>query len=125
MYPLNTRVRILRGGLDDFPQVKLAGVPGRICSTHANAAPGMLSVWVDWEQTQYKDVEGLPRVINNFPADLEQIKEPQPAPRSLTPVAPLSAVRPKAALKDTSSDLESEPDSDPDESPSSGGLRLV
>lgn len=77
---LNEAVVIRRGGIDGFPQVNLAGVPGRICSTHASALPGMVSVWVDWSKTRYADVEGLPNVINNFPADLGPGDAPPPTP---------------------------------------------
>lgn len=82
---LNDPVVIRRGGIDGFPQVDLAGVPGRICSTHASALPGMVSVWVDWNKTRYADVPGLPNVINNFPADLAPGDVPPPTPPSGPP----------------------------------------
>ena len=74
-YQLNDRVIILRGGIDGFPSVSLDNIPGRVCSTHANALPGMISVWVDWSKTKYAHLEGLPPVINNFPADLKPFDE--------------------------------------------------
>lgn len=77
-YQLNDRVIIVRGGIDGFPSVNLDNIPGRVCSTHANALPGMISVWVDWSQTKYADIEDLPPVINNFPADLKPFEEPRP-----------------------------------------------
>lgn len=70
-FQLNDLVTIQRGGIDGFAQVNLAGITGRVVSTHANALPGMVSVWVDWSKTRYSGIEGLPNVINNFPADLK------------------------------------------------------
>ncbi len=75
-YELNDPVVIRRGGIDGFAQVNLAGIPGRICSTHSNALPGMVSVWVDWSKTRYANVQGLPNVINNFPDDIAPDNEP-------------------------------------------------
>ncbi len=72
-FQLNDLVTIQRGGIDGFAQVNLSGIVGRVCSTHANALPGMVSVWVDWSKTRYADIEGLPNVINNFPADLKPV----------------------------------------------------
>jgi hypothetical protein len=50
----------------------------------------MISVWVDWSQTRYADIDGLPGIINNFPADLGPAQAA--APKS---AAPKSVAKPK------------------------------
>jgi hypothetical protein len=125
MYPLNTRVRILRGGLDDFPQVKLAGVPGRVCSLHSNALPGMISVWVDWELTQYKGIPDLPRVINNYPADIEPWEESPSATPKLTPKLKLKSMPSSGPVRPDMNEAEPASDEPEPENPRPGGMRLV
>ena len=68
------------------PGFSLVGLTGRIVSSRADAPPGTLAVWMDWQEFGYENLDELPPVVNVPSAHLALASHHESAP----PVAPLS-----------------------------------
>ena len=83
-FQLNDKV-VIGGRTMLSPTVSLVGLTGRVLSSRHDAPPGTIAVWVDWEESDYADLEDLPSTVNVPNVHLEhfdpnQRDEPPPAP---------------------------------------------
>jgi len=77
MFKLNDRVRFTGRSRLESHNISTVGVPGIVCSTHSSAPAGWITVWVDWQNSEYADLEDLPMWINTEPQWLEYADENQ------------------------------------------------
>ena len=82
MFKQNHPVRFTGRSRLESHNISTVGVPGIVCSTHSSAPDGWVTVWVDWQNSEYSDLEDLPMWINTEPCWLEYIDEPKPAPKA-------------------------------------------
>jgi hypothetical protein len=70
------------------PTISLVGLTGRIISSRHDAPPGTVAVLVDWDESEYADVEDLPDTVN-VPSQFVEIFDPnkkdEPPPPPKTP----------------------------------------
>lgn len=57
------------------PTISLVGLTGRIISSRHDAPSGTIAVMVDWDESEYADVEDLPFSVN-VPAEYVEIFDP-------------------------------------------------
>jgi hypothetical protein len=60
------------------PGFSLAGMVGRVISSEANAPPGTVAVWMEWEENGYTETDDLPSKVNVPAQWVEAIEPPQP-----------------------------------------------
>lgn len=123
MFKLNDRVRI--GGRTMLsPTVSLVGLTGRVVSSRADAPPGTVAVWVDWEEGGYTDTDELPSVVNVPGQHLEMVEVNAPTLTLEPPLAKQACTtppQPDEALQKDGAEAEAE-----DSKPAKGNfLRLV
>ncbi len=70
------------------PTISLVGVMGRIVSSRHDAPPATVAILVDWDQSEYADVDDLPDTVN-VPWQHVEIYDPnkpeEPPPLPKTP----------------------------------------
>jgi len=123
VFKLNDRVRI--GGRTMLsPSVSLVGLTGRVVSSRADAPPGTVAVWVDWEEGGYTDTDELPSVVNVPGQHLEMVEVNTP---TLTLEPPLAKqASPTSLQPDETTPTGEAETSEEDTKPTKGNfLRLV
>ena len=98
MFNLNDAVRI--GGRTMLaPGFSLVGLTGRVVSSRADAPPGTVAVYVNWEAHGYTEIDKLPPVVNVPVQHLEPVDpdaiEPGVASRSTAAAEPQSPAEPQ------------------------------
>jgi len=82
MFKLNDHVKFSGRSRLESHNISTVGVPGIVCSTHSSAPDGWITVWVDWKNSKYADLEDLPMWINTEACWLEYLDEKQAAQES-------------------------------------------
>jgi hypothetical protein len=75
MFKLNDRVKFAGRSQLESHNISTVGVPGIVCSTHSSAPAGWITVWVDWQNSPYADLEDLPMWINTEACYLEYLDD--------------------------------------------------
>lgn len=83
-FQLNDKV-VIGGRTMLSPTISLVGLTGRVLSSRYDAPPGTVAVWVDWDESDYADLEDLPSTVNVPSVHLEHCDphkrdEPPPTP---------------------------------------------
>lgn len=77
------------------PTISLVGITGRIISSRHDAPPGTVAVLVDWDESEYADVDNLPSSVN-VPWQYVEIFDPNKKDEPPPPKTPFG--RPKLRL---------------------------
>lgn len=72
------------------PGFSLVGLTGRIVSSRADAPPGTLAVWMDWQDFGYENLDELPPVVNVPTVHLSLAEPDEPESNERKPAAPSS-----------------------------------
>ena len=94
-FELNEKVTI--GGRTMLsPTVSLVGLTGRVVSSRHDAPTGTIAIWVDWDESEYKDLDDLPSTVN---VPWQHVDFADPAKRPAPPTPPHLTVLGKPKLR--------------------------